>query len=92
MNLGADRTGDDGASASPQALLEHQELISSTREMVLANARTTIRERRVFQARTERGRVDQEARSGKKCRGREGKSKRPVGWVGLDEWNVVEAK
>ena len=42
MNLGADRTGDDGASASPQALLEHQELISSTREMVLADARTTI--------------------------------------------------
>lgn len=42
MTVGADRTGDDGASASPQALLEHQKPISSTREMVLADARTTI--------------------------------------------------
>jgi hypothetical protein len=40
MNLGADRTEDYRQSASHQAFLELEELISSTREMVLADART----------------------------------------------------
>lgn len=40
MNLGADRTEDYSQSASHQAFLELQDLISSTREMVLADART----------------------------------------------------
>ena len=40
MNLGADRAEDYRQSASHQAFLELEELISSTREMVLADART----------------------------------------------------
>ena len=40
MNLGADPSEDYSQSASHQALLQMEEVISSTREMVLADART----------------------------------------------------
>ena len=40
MNLGTDNSEDYASSASHQAFLELQDLISSTREMVLADSRT----------------------------------------------------
>ena len=40
MNLGSGDAGNYGSSASHQAFLELEDLISSTREMVLADSRT----------------------------------------------------